>query len=48
MIIERGMHVKLEVSEGKGRLARTEMKDFVVTSNTTKTYNMWYMCEKGK
>ena len=48
MIIERGMHVKLQVSEGKGRLARTEIKDFVVMSVATKTYNRWYMCEKGK
>ena len=38
-IIERGVHVKLVVSQGKGRLARTEMKDFVVTSVSTKTYN---------
>ena len=48
MIIKRGVHVKLEVSEGKGRLARTEIKDVVVTSNATKTYNRLYMCEKGK
>ena len=24
------------------------MKDFIVTSVSTKTYNMCYMCEKGK
>ena len=42
------MHVKLVVSQGKGKLARTEMKDFVVTSVSTKTYNRWYTCEKGR
>ena len=24
------------------------MKGFIVTSVATKTYNKWYMCEKGK
>ena len=48
MIIARGVHVKLVVSQSKGRLARTEMKYFVVTSVSTKTYNEWYMCEKGR
>ena len=24
------------------------MKGFIVASVATKTYNMWYMCEKGK
>ena len=23
------------------------MKDFVITSISTKTYNRWYICEKG-
>ena len=47
-IIERDVHVTLEVSQGKGTLLRTEVKDFVVTSVATKTYNRWYLCEKSK
>ena len=38
----------IEVSEGKGMSMRKEVKDFIVTSVATKTYNRWYMCEKGK
>ena len=39
MIIELGMHVTIDVSEGKGTLMRKEVKYFIVTSVATKTYN---------
>ena len=42
------MCVTIEVNEGKGKLMRKEVKDFIVTSVVTKTYNRWYLCEKGK
>ena len=45
-IIEPGVHVTLEVSQGKGRCLRTEIKDFVFTSVSTKTCNRWYLCKK--
>jgi len=47
-IIEPEVHVKLEVSQGKGRFLMTEIKDFVITSVSTKTYNRWYLCDKGR
>ena len=37
----------IEVSEGKGMSMRKEVKDFIVTSVSTKAYNRWYMCDKG-
>ena len=39
-IIERGVHVTLRVGG--------EKISFVVTSVSSKAYNKWYMCEKGK
>ena len=45
-IIEPDVHVTLEVSQGKGRCFRTEIKDFVFTSVSTKTYNRWQLCDK--
>ena len=47
-IIESSMHVEIEISEGKGKLMRREVKDFIVASVATKTCNRWYMCEKYK
>ena len=39
--------MKIEVSEGKGTSMRKELKCFIFTSVSTKTYNRWYMCDKG-
>ena len=47
-IIEPDMHVTLEVSQGKGRFLRTKIKYVVISSVSTKTYNRWYLCDKGR
>ena len=47
-MIERRVHVTLQVREGIGASVVSKMEHFVVTSTLTKRYNKWYMCKRGK
>lgn len=47
-VIRRNMHVKLEISEGRGAAKRTAVEDYRVLAIYTKTYNKWFLCEKGR
>ena len=47
-IIERNMHVKVQMSEDKGGTILTAIEDYRVMGMYTKTYNKWFMSEKTK
>ena len=47
-MIERGVHVMIRVGGGTGTSVRYKVESSVVTSTSTKGYNKWYMCERGK
>ena len=47
-MIESGAHVMLRVGGGAGTSGGSKVEIFIVTSTSTKGYNKWYMCERGK
>ena len=46
--IKRNVHVKLEISEGRGKAKKVAMEDYRVLAIYTKTYNKWYLCQHQK
>ena len=46
--IERNMHVKVDISEGRGALAQQVVQDYRVLGLFTKTYNKWFLCDIGR
>ena len=48
VFVERNTQVKIEVKQGRGKKAKKAVKDFRVLALFTKSYNKWYLCEKGK
>ena len=46
IMIERNVHVKLEISE-EGR-EKKAVEDYRVVAINTKTYNKWFVCEVGR
>ena len=46
--MERNTPVKIEGKQGRGKKAKKLVKDFHVLALFTKTYNKWYLCEKGR
>ena len=46
--IERNMHVKVDISEGRGILGQQEVQGYRVLGLFTKTYNKWFLCDIGK
>ena len=47
-IVKRNVRVRIEVKEGRGSNEMKAVEDFRVVVLYTKTYNKWYLCEKGK
>ena len=48
MYIERNMHVRVDIGEGRGALAQQVVQDYRVLGIFTKTYNKWFLCDSGK
>ena len=48
MFVKRDVHIKLQISEGRGRTKKTAVEDYRVLAIYTKTYNKWFLCEEGK
>jgi hypothetical protein len=46
--IERNMHVRVDIGEGRGALAQQVVQDYRVLGIFTKTYNKWFLCDIGK
>ena len=42
------MYVTLQVGGGAGTSGGSKVESFFVASTSTKLYNKWYMCERGK
>ena len=47
-VIQRNMHVKLEISEGRGAKKKVAVENYIVKCVYTKTYNKWMPCDVGK
>ena len=47
-IVKRNVRVRIEVKEGRGSNEVKAVEDFRVLAVYTKTYNKWYLCEKGE
>lgn len=47
-IIERNMHVKVKIEEGKGTTLVSAVEDYRVLGMYTKTYNKWFVSENKK
>ena len=48
VLIKRNVHVKVEISEGRGASKMTAIENFVVLCVFTKTYNKWMPCDVGE
>ena len=47
-VIERNVHLKVEMKEKRdGQAPLSDLVDYRVLALYTKTYNKWYLCEKG-
>ena len=47
--IQRNVHIiKLEIQDGKCTRARKAVENYHALATYTKTYNKWYLCEKGE
>ena len=47
-VIRRNTLVRTSITTGSGSSLMTSLADFCVTGIFTKTYNKWYLCNKGQ
>ena len=47
-VIQHNVHVKVEISEGRGKSKKTTVENYCVLCIYTKTYNKWMPCDIRK
>ena len=47
-VIQRNVHDRLEICEGKGTTAKKSVDNYRVHAIHTKTYSKWFLCDKGE
>ena len=49
IVVEQNMHVKVEMTEKRDNQAPlSDLVDYRVLAVNTKTYNKWYLCDRGR